>query len=107
MTTPLDTALDLSGRTVLVTGGTKGVGRGIVQRFLEAGADVVATARNEPDAPLEHDGRKARFHACDIRDVEQLDALVAFTTAETGRLDVLVNNAGGSPSTAAATQSPR
>src|SRR5690606_8946721 len=50
MPVPLDRALDLTGRVVLVTGGTKGVGRGIAERFLEAGAAVVVTARSEPEA---------------------------------------------------------
>src|SRR5262245_38612099 len=107
MSAPLDTALDFSGRAVLITGGTKGVGRGIAARFLEAGADVVVTARNEPETAIEHDGRAARFQPCDIRDVDQLDALVSFAASGSGRLDVLVNNAGGSPSADAATASPR
>ncbi|MBI2705280.1 MAG: SDR family oxidoreductase [Actinobacteria bacterium] len=107
MPTPLESALDLSGRTVLITGGTKGVGRGIAERFLDAGAKVVVTARNEPEAPVERDGRKARFHPCDVREVDQLEALVLFATAESGQLDVVVNNAGGSPSTEAASASPR
>lgn len=107
MATPLDHALDFGGRTVLVTGGSKGVGRGIAQRFLEAGADVVITARHEPDDPVRHDGRTASFHACDVRDLDELEALVSAATAATGRLDVLVNNAGGSPSADAADASPR
>src|SRR5262249_50397579 len=82
-------------------------GRGIADRFLDAGADVVVTARTEPDRPIERDGRAARFFACDVRDVEQLDALITFTTGPAGRLDVLVNNAGGGPSAEAATASPR
>jgi NAD(P)-dependent dehydrogenase (short-subunit alcohol dehydrogenase family) len=107
MTASLDQALDLHGRAVLVTGGTKGVGLGIAQRFLEAGADVVVTARHEPEQPVAHGDRTATFVACDVRDVEQLQALVQRTTGDLGRLDVLVNNAGGSPSAEAASASPR
>ncbi len=107
MAVPLATALDLSGRVVLVTGGTKGVGRGITERFLEAGADVVITARNEPEAPIEAGGRQATFVAADVRDLDQIDALVGATVTAHGRLDVLVNNAGGSPNAEAATASPR
>jgi NAD(P)-dependent dehydrogenase (short-subunit alcohol dehydrogenase family) len=107
MAIPLDGALDFSGAVVLVTGGTKGVGRGIVERFLEAGARVAATARHEPEAPIEAGGRTADFHPCDVRDVDQLAALVAHVTETNGRLDVVVNNAGGSPSAPAATASPR
>ena len=107
MAVPLASALDLSGRVVLVTGGTKGVGRGITERFLEAGADVVITARNEPEAPIEAGGRQASFVAADVRDLDQIDALVGATVTAHGRLDVLVNNAGGSPNAEAATASPR
>ena len=107
MAVPLATALDLTGRVVLVTGGTKGVGRGITERFLEAGADVVITARNEPEAPIEAGGRQASFIAADVRDLDQIDALVGATVTAHGRLDVLVNNAGGSPNAEAATASPR
>ena len=107
MAVPLASALDLSGRVVLVTGGTKGVGRGITERFLEAGADVVITARNEPEAPIEAGGRQASFIAADVRDLDQIDALVGATVSAHGRLDVLVNNAGGSPNAEAATASPR
>ena len=107
MAVPLASALDLSGRVVLVTGGTKGVGRGITERFLEAGADVVITARNEPEAPIEAGGRQASFIAADVRDLDQIDALVGATVSAHGRLDVLVNNAGGSPNAEAASASPR
>ncbi len=107
MPAPLADALDMTGQVVLITGGTKGVGRGITDRFLEAGADVVVTARNEPDAPIEVGGRRAAFLAADVRDVEQVDAVVAFAVERFGRLDLLVNNAGGSPPGPAATASPR
>jgi len=107
MPVPLTDALDQTGRVVIVTGGTKGVGRGIADRFLEAGAEVVVTARNEPDEPLRAAGREAAFIAADIRDVDQIDAVVAFTLERFGRLDHLVNNAGGSPMADAAAASPR
>jgi len=100
-------ALDLAGRVAIVTGGTKGVGRGIATRFLEAGADVVVTARNEPDEPLVVDGREALFTAADVRDPDQAAAVVAFTVERLGRLDAAVNNAGGAPFADAATASPR
>jgi NAD(P)-dependent dehydrogenase (short-subunit alcohol dehydrogenase family) len=102
----LDNPFDFTGRTVIVTGGTKGVGRGITERFLAAGADVIITARNEPDAPVSVDGRSAAFVPADLRDPEQLDPLFA-AAAETGRLDIVINNAGGSPMADAATASPR
>ena len=99
--------VDMSGKVVLVTGGGRGVGRGITHRFLEAGAEVVICGRNEPeDMPRDAD-RQAAFVAADVRDVEQIDRVVTFTTEHFGRLDVLVNNAGGSPPSDAATASPR
>jgi len=107
MPIPLDNALDHSGRVVIVTGGTKGVGRGITDRFLEAGAHVVVTARNEPDEPIAVNGNEAAFVAADIRDVDQGQAVIAFATDTFGSLDLLINNAGGSPMAEAATASPR
>jgi NAD(P)-dependent dehydrogenase (short-subunit alcohol dehydrogenase family) len=107
MAAPLATALDLTGRVVLVTGGTKGVGRGITERFGEAGADVVVTARHPPDEPIMIGDREASFVAADVRDLDQIDALIGEVVTRHGRLDVLVNNAGGSPNAEAATVSPR
>ncbi len=98
---------DMSGRVVIVTGGGKGVGRGITRRFLEAGAEVVICGRGEPEEPIEADGRSAHFQAADVRDVEQIGTVVDYAKQEFGRLDVLVNNAGGAPEADAATVSPR
>jgi len=100
-------SLDFSNRVVIVTGGSRGVGRGITQRFLDAGADVVMCGRNEPQQPVESAGRTAHFEAGDVRDVEQIDRIVGATVERFGRLDVLVNNAGGAPAADAATVSPR
>jgi NAD(P)-dependent dehydrogenase (short-subunit alcohol dehydrogenase family) len=87
----------------LVTGGSRGIGRAIVERFLASGASVVTCGRNEPDDLP--DG--AVFVTCDVRDAEQVDALVATTVEKFGRLDVLVNNAGGSPPADSSTASPK
>ena len=100
-------AIDMSDRVVIVTGGGRGVGRGITERFLAAGAGVVICGRRDPEALLTIGGRTAVFVAADIREVEQIDKVVAFTCARFGRLDVLVNNAGGTPSADAATASSR
>jgi len=94
--------LDMSGKVVLVTGGGRGVGRGITSRFLSAGASVVICGRQQPE-----DAGGAEFVAADVRESEQVDALVEHIVARYGRLDVAVNNAGGSPATPAATASPR
>jgi NAD(P)-dependent dehydrogenase (short-subunit alcohol dehydrogenase family) len=100
--------LDFSGCTVLVTGGTKGVGRGIAQRFLRAGATVVITARSEPEEPVRHGEATAVFTPADLRDPDEAAAAVAVAIeAGGGRLDTVVNNAGGAPPADAATASPR
>lgn len=93
--------IDLSGRVALVTGGTKGIGLAISDRLTEAGATVVVCGRNEPAA-----GRH-EFRPCDVREPDQVAALVDDIVATHGRLDVAVNNAGGSPSVDAADASPR
>jgi len=94
--------IDLSGRVVLVTGGTKGIGLGITRTFVEAGAAVVTCARSEA-APLEG----TTHHVCDVREPEAVRALVDAMVSAHGRLDVLVNNAGGAPYAPAATASTR
>ena len=100
-------ALDFIGKVVIVTGGAKGVGRGITRRFLEAGADVVICGRSEPEELPSARGRSAVFVRCDVRETEQIDALVQATTDRFGRLDVMIPNAGGAPYADAATASTR
>ncbi|MBI4985229.1 MAG: SDR family oxidoreductase [Rhodocyclales bacterium] len=94
-------------KVVLVTGGGKGVGRGITDEFLRIGAKVVVCGRNAPETLPSVGGRGAEFIAADVRDVAATDALFAEIAARHGRLDVLVNNAGGSPHCLAADASPR
>lgn len=82
--------LGLEGRVVLVTGGVRGVGAGISQVFADQGATVVTCARRPGETPYE-------FHSCDVRDEESVDALIKTIVATHGRLDAVVNNAGGAP----------
>lgn len=93
--------IDLQGQVALVTGGTKGIGAGIADRLAEAGAAVVVCGRNAPEEGTHE------FHACDVRDPDQVLALVDAIVGAHGRLDVVVNNAGGSPYADAAEASPR
>ena len=94
-------SLGLGGRVVLVTGGVRGVGAGISAVFAGPGATVVTCARR----PVE--GLPYEFHSCDVRDAEAVAALIDVIVAKHGRLDVVVNNAGGSPFALAADASPR
>ena len=103
----MNNPLDFSGKVVLVTGGGKGIGRGITESFLQAGAEVVICGRGEPEELPRSGDRTALFTPCDVRDYEQIEASVDFAVAQCGRLDVLVNNAGGAPYADAATASPR
>lgn len=98
---------EFNQRVVLVTGGTKGIGRGIAEGFLAEGAKVVVCARTAPEVVPRADGRCAEFLSCDVRDAEAVRVLVETIVLRHGRLDVLVHNAGGSPPVDAATVSPR
>ncbi|MGQ4616873.1 SDR family oxidoreductase [Nocardia sp. R7R-8] len=97
--------IDLSGSVVLVTGGVRGVGAGVSKAFLAAGATVVACARRPAGAPVEVDGRAIDYVPCDVRDEDAVRALVDTITERHGRLDHLVNNAGGTPFALAAAAS--
>jgi len=108
------TAFDFSGKVVLVTGGTKGIGAAIARAFLDAGATVYVCGRTppgeiNPEASAVDGGTRSapRFMAADVRDIEALDALLARIEHEAGQLDVVVNNAGGAPFVLAAQASPR
>ncbi|MET0134561.1 MAG: SDR family oxidoreductase [Kibdelosporangium sp.] len=94
--------LALKGSVVLVTGGGRGVGLGITRAFRDAGATVVICSRKEPEAVP-----GTEFHPCDVRDAEQVDDLIDWIAGRFGRLDVVVNNAGGAPPSDTATASPR
>ena len=103
----MDTNNDFQKQVVLVTGGTKGIGKGIAQAFLAAGATVVVCGRQQPEELPAADGRSADFIACDVREAQAVKDLITEVHARHGRLDVLINNAGGAPAVDAATVSPR
>ncbi|GAB2845703.1 SDR family oxidoreductase [Pseudoduganella ginsengisoli] len=103
----MNTHNDYSGHVVLVTGGTRGIGRAIALAFLQQGATVYVCGRKQPEQAIAHGGRTAQFIAADVRDAEQAAAMVDAIAQRHGRLDILVNNAGGSPHVPAADASPR
>nr|WSX52400.1 SDR family oxidoreductase [Streptomyces sp. NBC_00974] len=89
--------MELNGRVVVVTGGTRGVGAGIARSFLAAGAHVVVCARRPPEEPVAAEGRSASYAALDLRDPAAVQDFFATVARRHGRLDCLVNNAGGTP----------
>ncbi|BBX63719.1 short chain dehydrogenase [Mycobacterium saskatchewanense] len=93
--------LGLTGRVVLVTGGVRGVGAGISAVFAGQGATVITCARRAVD------GLPYEFHPCDVRDDEAVRAMIGAIADKHGRLDAVVNNAGGSPYVLTAGSSPK
>lgn len=90
-------------RVVLVTGGTRGIGAAIATAFLAEGDAVVVCGRHAPEGLAGAGGRRAQFVAADVRDPEAAAGAVEAVLDLHGRIDVLVNNAGGTaPGPAAA-----
>jgi NAD(P)-dependent dehydrogenase (short-subunit alcohol dehydrogenase family) len=91
--------MDYKGKTAIVTGGTKGIGRAIAEALAAEGLNVCVGARSLEEVQqtvreLEGTGAKASGAACDVRVYEEVEALVAHALEEFGGVDVLVNNAG-------------
>ena len=85
---------ELAGKVALVTGGTKGIGKAIANRLLDAGATVVVTARSHPgEQHLSH-----HFIKTDLTIPEQTGKVVRETNEKFGTIDILINNMGGSDS---------
>jgi len=90
---------DLSGRTALVTGCSRGLGQVFARALAEAGADLVITARDvetlrDFESEIQAMGRSCIALACDVRNKDSIDAMVESALAQARRIDILVNNAG-------------
>jgi NAD(P)-dependent dehydrogenase (short-subunit alcohol dehydrogenase family) len=103
----MENPISFAGRVVVVTGGARGIGRAIAERFLESGASVVVCGRNPPQDAVRSGGAEALFVQADVREPEAAEKVVSAAVGRYARLDVLVNNAGGSPFADAAVASPR
>ena len=92
--------IDLGGKAALVTGGARGIGRGIVLRLAEQGADVAFSYRGNADAAaattgeVEALGRRALAIQADVKEPESAETVVKQTLEAFGKVDILVNNAG-------------
>ena len=87
----------IAEKVVIVTGGTKGIGRVITESFLRENAKVIVCARNKPQETIKVGKSSAEFFNCDVRETSQISSLLDFCMSTYGRLDILVNNAGGAP----------
>lgn len=93
------TRFDLSGKTAIVTGAGRGIGKALAFGFAEAGAQVAVVARTETDLheiveTIEANGGKAHAIAADLTEAEAADKVVSQTVEALGGLHILVNNAG-------------
>lgn len=99
MQTPI---VNLKGKTAIVTGGGRGIGRAVARRFSNAGANVVIAARTLDDLHdtrvlIERDGGRVLVVPCDVSEAADVERLIDETIQTCGRVDVLVNNAGTAP----------
>jgi 2-deoxy-D-gluconate 3-dehydrogenase len=97
----MSSLFDLTGRTALITGASRGIGRAIALGFADAGADVALASRDvaaleQVRDEVQERGRKAVVIPTDVLDVASIAAMVSTAIEQLGAIDILVNNAGGS-----------
>ena len=89
--------INLKNKSIVVTGGTKGIGVEITKSFLKQNSRVFVLARQKPKRIIQAKGNKAIFIECDIRKIESLDNAVKEIKTSSKSIDVLINNVGGAP----------
>jgi NAD(P)-dependent dehydrogenase (short-subunit alcohol dehydrogenase family) len=101
------TTINFKNKTVLITGGSRGIGLEITKTFLKHQANVIILARNKPKRKIQSKGNASYFIECDIRDVDSIDSAIKLIASKYKSIDVLINNAGGSPLAPAISASPK
>ena len=101
------TNINFKNKTVVITGGSKGIGLEITKTFLKHQANVIVLARNKPKRKIQSKGNKGYFIECDIRNTESIDSALKDIASKYKSIDVLINNAGGAPMADSLTASPK
>ena len=101
------TNINFKNKTVVITGGSKGIGLEITKTFLKLQANVIILARNKPKRKIQSKGNAGYFIECDIRNTESIDSAIKDIASKYKSIDVLINNAGGAPMTDSLTASPK
>lgn len=101
------TNINFKNKTVVITGGSKGIGLEITKTFLKHQANVIILARNKPKRKIQSKGNAGYFIECDIRNTESIDNAMEEIVSKYKSIDVLINNAGGAPMADSLTASPK
>ncbi|MDB0028744.1 SDR family oxidoreductase [bacterium] len=101
------TNINFKNKTVVITGGSKGIGLEITKTFLKHQANVIILARNKPERKIQSKGNAGYFIECDIRNTESIDTAIKDIASKYKSIDVLINNAGGAPMADSLTASPK
>ena len=101
------TNINFKNKTVVITGGSKGIGLEITKTFLKHQANVIILARNKPKRKIQSKGNAGYFIECDIRNTESIDSALKDIASKYKSIDVLINNAGGAPMADSLTASPK
>ena len=101
------TNINFKNKTIVITGGSKGIGLEITKTFLKHQANVIILARNKPKRRIQSKGNAGYFIECDIRNTESIDNAIKEILSKYKSIDVLINNAGGAPMADSLTASPK